>query len=248
MFRRLANFFKGILALFIGGLESSNPRALIEAEKENLRSQISRFNEGLAQHAAMCERLGRQVKQLDAKEKELTAKITANLKVGNKAVAGQMALQLQDAKKQLTENREQLAMAEKTFKDLERSRDVSVREAQAKIQKLQSMISETEMAEAQAELQTMAKGMITTIGGGGDTLNRVEEQLAKRRDEAVGAARVANGMVDTTEVNLKENEQAALADQALAEFAAMQGIDMGSSASTPATPQPVPTEKVMGPQ
>jgi hypothetical protein len=36
------------------------------------------------------------------------------------------------------------------------------------------MISETEMMEAQAELQEMAKGMVTEIGGGGDTLNRVE--------------------------------------------------------------------------
>jgi hypothetical protein len=61
MFRRLANLLRGFLSLFISGLEKANPQALIEAEKENLRQQISRFNESLASHAAFVERLLRQV-------------------------------------------------------------------------------------------------------------------------------------------------------------------------------------------
>jgi FixJ family two-component response regulator len=40
----------------------------------------------------------RQIKTLSAKERELTAKITANIKAGNKRVAGQLALQLQTVK------------------------------------------------------------------------------------------------------------------------------------------------------
>ncbi len=38
MFSRIANLFKGFLSLFISGLERQNPKALIEAEKENLRA------------------------------------------------------------------------------------------------------------------------------------------------------------------------------------------------------------------
>ncbi|MEW6709520.1 MAG: PspA/IM30 family protein, partial [Candidatus Riflebacteria bacterium] len=183
MFKRLMNLIRGFFGLFIKGLESSNPEALIEAEKENLRNQISRFNENLANHAAFTERLMRQVKTLSAKEKELTAKITANIKAGNKKVAGQLALQLQTVKAQLEENQQQLEIADKTFKDLEKSRDVSIREAQAKIEKLQSLVSEAEMLEAQAELQEMAKGMISGIGASGDTMNRVTEILHERRDK-----------------------------------------------------------------
>ena len=37
MFSRLANVFKGILSLFIKGLERKNPEALLELEQENLR-------------------------------------------------------------------------------------------------------------------------------------------------------------------------------------------------------------------
>jgi phage shock protein A len=245
MLKRLMNLIRGFFGLFIKGLESNNPEALIEAEKENLRNQISRFNENLANHAAFTERLMRQIKTLSAKERELTAKITANIKAGNKRVAGQLALQLQTVKSQLDENQQQLEIAEKTFKDLERSRDVAIREAQGKIEKLQALVSETQMLEAQADLQEMAKGMISGIGGSGDTVNRVTELLHERRDKAAGKARVAAGSYDNTDMQMKESEQEALGDAALAEFMSMSGID------TTVTPEDVEVEPVpergMGP-
>ena len=85
-----------------------------------------------------------------------------------------------------------------------KSRDVSVRDAQDKIEKLKRMMTETEMLEAQAELQEMATGMVTSIGGSGDTLNRVEEYLTERRDKAAGKARVAASSIDTGKVELLE--------------------------------------------
>ncbi len=54
------------------------------------------------------------------------------------------------------------------------------------------MLTETEMLEAQAELQEMANGMISSIGGTGDTMTGVEEYLTERRDKAAGRARVAS--------------------------------------------------------
>ena len=115
-----------------------------------------------------------------------------------------------------------------------------MREAQAKIETLKRMITETEMLEAQAELQEMASGMISSIGGSGDTLDRVEEYLTERRDKAAGRARVAASTIDTTEVELMEAEQEALADAALTEFAAAYGIEMpaeeGGAEDAPAPP------------
>jgi len=254
MFKRLAKLFKGFMSLFVSGLEKSNPKALIEAEKENLRSQIARFNDNLATHAGFIERLMRQVKDLEKKEKELTAKIAANIKVGNRAAAGQMALELQTVKAQLEENRQQIIMQEETYKKLIKSRDVSVQEAKAKIEKLNRMISETEMMEAQAELQEMATGMISQIGGTGDTLNRVEEYLAERRDKAAGRARVASGDLDIKDVELKAAEQEAMAELALTEFEAAYGFKTptatpAASPTPDASPTPTPTaQKELGPQ
>lgn len=248
MFQRLKQLFRGFLSLFVTGLEKANPRALIEAEKENLRAQIARYNASLAQHAGFCERLLRQVKQLEAQEKDLAAKAAAHLRAGNRDAAGQYALQLQSVKAQLEENRGQLEDAEKTYQNLLQARDVTVREAKAKIQKLERLLSETEMLEAQAELQEMASGMISSIGGAGDTLDRVEGYLNERRDLAAGRARVAKGSIDLTDVQLKEAEQKALADQALAEFASAYGLELPAPEASPtAGPAPLPVKK-MGPQ
>lgn len=249
MFRRIGNLIRGFLSLFISGLERANPRALIEAEKENLRQQIARFNDNLATHAGFCERLIRQIKNLETQERDLAAKAAANLKVGNRNAAGQYALQLKTVKDQLEENRRQLEAAEATYRKLVQARDVSVREAQGKIEQLKRMLSETEMLEAQAELQEMASGMISSIGGAGDTLSRVEEYLSERRDKAAGKARVAASTIDTSQVQLMEAEQQALADQALTEFAAAYGLEMPAAAApeVEAAPAPAPVRD-MGPE
>ena len=128
-----------------------------------MREQIARFNDNLATHAGFAERLMRQVKKLEKQDTQLTAKAAANLKAGNRAVAGQYALQLKTVKEQLEENRQQFEAAESTYKKLIKSRDVAVKEARAKIETLKRMLSETEMLEAQAELQEMASGMISTF-------------------------------------------------------------------------------------
>lgn len=225
MLRRLGNLLRGFVGLFVSGLERANPKALIEAEKENLRKQIARFNDSLATHAGFVERLMRQIKAQEKSESEVTAKTGAHLKLGHHKVAGQYALQLKELKAQLEENRAQLVAAEGTYKKLVKARDVSVREAQQKIESLKRMITETEMLEAQAELQEMAQGMITSIGGSGDTLSRVEEYLNERRDKAAGRARVAESSIDSGEVELLEAEQDALGQAALSEFAAAYGLD-----------------------
>ena len=245
MLKRLAKLIRGFFSLFVSGLEKANPRALIEAEKENLRKQIARYNDNLATHAGFVERLMRQIKDLETRERELTARIAANIKVGNRGVAGQLALELQSAKAQLEENRQQLVLAEETYKKLIKSRDISVQEAQAKIEKLKRMITEAEMLEAQAELQEMATGMISSIGGTGDTLNRVEEYLSERRDKAAGRARVAASTIDTQDVEIKEEEQKALAEQALREFEAAYGMAAPAAESGGDRPQP---KKELGPK
>jgi phage shock protein A len=253
MWRRISNLIKGFLSLFISGIERENPRALIEAEKENLRKQIARFNDNLANHAGFCERLMRQIKNLEAQERDLTAKAAANLKVGNRNAAGQYALQLKTVKEQLDENRTQLQAAEDTYKKLVASRDVAVKDAHDKIEKLKRMLTETEMMEAQAELQEMANGMISSIGGSGDTMNRLEEYLSERRDKAAGKARVASSTIDSSKVELMEAEQLALADQALTEFAAAYGLEVPGAAKPAIAAEepaatPAPPAKDMGPQ
>jgi len=244
MFKRIANIFRGFLGLFVSGLEKKNPEALLEVERENLRKQIANYNQGLAAHAGLCERLMGQVKRLENEERELRAKTTANLRAGNKEAAGQSALRLQTITRELAENRDQLGEAEKTYQELVRAREVSINAAQKKIADLKYSLSDLKIKKATAELTEMASGMITEIGGSGDTLGRLHDMVEEERQVAAGRARVAKDSLDTSGIHMKESEQAALADQALADFAAAEGLALESSSETPET---APAPKSMGP-
>ena len=245
MFKRLANVIRGFFGLFVSGLERRNPEALLELEKENLRRQIANYNEGLAAHAGLCERLMTQIRRLEHEERELRAKTAANLRAGNREAAGNYALRLQSVQREPTENRTQLQQAETTYKELIKARDVSVKAAQTKIESLKSSLDDLKIKKATAELTEMASGMITSIGGAGDTLDRLHKMVEEEREHAAGRARVARDSLNTTEIDLKDEEQQALAEQALADFAAKEGMAIEPAAGSETTAsEPV---KSMGP-
>lgn len=246
MWKRFANLIRGFFGLFISGLEKQNPEALLEVETENLRKQIAQYNQGLASHAGLCESLMSQVRKLEGEERDLKAKTSANLRAGNRTAAAQYALRLQTVSRELEENRRQLEQAETTYKDLLKARDVAVSSARAKIESLRAGISDLKMKRAMAELTEMASGMINTIGGSGDTLDRLQGMVEEERTKAAGRARVARDSMDMSNIQLKESEQNALADQALADFAAKEGIALDPPAA--ASPAPEAPAKTMGPQ
>lgn len=241
MFQRLANLLRGFFGLFVSGMERKSPEALLEVEKENLREQIARYNQGLASHAGLCERLMSQIQKLEAEERELRAKAAAHLRAGNRDVAAQLALRLETITRELEENRKQAAQAETTYKNLVKTRDVAVQAARAKLESLRDSITDLKIKRATAELTEMAAGMTSQIGGAGDTLDRLHEMVEDERTRAAGRVRMAKDSLEMTEVEGKELEQKALADQALASFAAREGIPLESSGPS------APTAKKMGP-
>jgi phage shock protein A len=226
MLGRIANLLKAFLNVFIGSVERQNPEALLELEKENLRKQIGSFNQGLASHAGLAERLMGQVRKLESDQNDLKAKTAALLKSGNRGAAAQYALRLQTVERELAENRRQLEQAEQTYQDMIKARDVAISTARAKIEGLRGAIADMRMKSAMAEMHEMAAGMISEVGGSGDTLNRLHDMVEEERQRAAGRARVAKDSIDMSEVNLKEAEMNALADQALADFAAREGMTL----------------------
>jgi len=231
MLERLGNLVRGFFSIFVSGLERKSPEALLAVEQENLRKQIDKFNTSLVAHAALVERLIAQVRKLETEENDLRAKTSANLKLGNREAAGQYALRLQTVARELDDDRKQMEQAETTYKELVRARDVAVSIARSKIEALKSGISDMKMKRAMAEITEMASGMVGQVGGSGDTLNRLEEIVAEERYKAAGRVRVAVDSIDTRHVHIREAEQGALAEQALAAFEAQQTPGALSSGS-----------------
>jgi phage shock protein A len=120
-----------------------------------------------------------------------------------------------------------------------------VRAAQTKIEALRTSLNDLKIKKATAELTEMASGMITTIGGAGDTLDRLHKMVEEEREVAAGRARVARDSLNTSDFMVKDDEQKALAEQALADFAAQEGLAIEpTTTSAPATE----TVKSMGPE
>ncbi len=247
MFSRLGNLIRGFFSLFITGMERRNPEALLEVEKENLRKQIANYNQGLAAHAGLCEKLVGQIRRQETEERDLNAKAMANLTAGNREAAAQYALRLQTVRRELAENRAQAKQAETTYQELLRAREVAVKNAQSKIESLKFAIDDMKIKKATAELTEMAGGMISQIGSSGDTLNRLHDIVEEERTKAAGRARVARDSLNTGDILMKEVEQKALADQALAEFAAQAGINLAPAVPPTATPGALPTREAIGP-
>lgn len=247
MLRRLSNLVRGFLSLFISGLEKRNPEALLELEKENLRKQIAQFNQGLAAHAGLCEKLIAQVKRLEREEQELKAKAAANLRAGNQRLAGEIAYTLQRVRRELADNRSQLEDADKTYKELTMSRDAAIKTAREKIENLRKDLDDLKMKRALAEMNEMASGMLTQIGGSGDTLDRLHSMVEEERTKAAGRARVARDSIDTSSFKEDKAEREALEDMALADLAAEMGMSVPGT-SAPAQTETAPPKKEMSAQ
>ncbi len=245
MWKRISKVFKGFLSIFIKGIEQSNPHALLEAQKEELRETISKFNTNLAKQAGAVAKLERMVAEGQKQEQDLTVKAKANLIAGNQGLAGQMALQLKNVKEQVASHKVMLEAAKVTYADLVKTKEITMRDAKIKIESLSQKLSQVEMKEAEAELREMASSMIGELGAGGDTMNRLEEQLNERLEYATGKAAVARDSTDISDVRMKESEIKALESQALAELASSLGVEYKSDISIAAPPL---TEKAIGPE
>ena len=163
----------------------------------------------------------------------LKGKAAANLRAGNQRLAGEIALELQRIRKDLADNRSQLNDAEKTYKELVLSRDTAIKTARTKIESLRKDLDSMKMNKALAEMNEMASGMLTTIGGSGDTLDRLHQMVEEENTKAAGRARVARDSIDTTRFKEKAAEREALEDIALADLAAELGMAV-PGAQTPA--------------
>ena len=224
MFKRIANLIRGFFGLFIGGLERRSPEALLDVERESLRKEIANYNQGLAAHAGMCEGLMAKVTKLTAEEKDTRAKATAHVRAGNKDAAGQYALKLQAIMAELAETHQKADEAEQTYQKLLRARDVSVKAAQEKIESLKDKLGDLKVEKANASLQEMATGMVGSMGSAGEALDRLQNMVEEERTKAAGRARVAKDSLNITDITVKDGETKALQDQALADFAAKEGL------------------------
>ena len=243
---RLWRLIKGWFLRLIGKAEAASPRALLEAEIADFNKATAQFNENLAKQAGLIERLKRQIADAEKKERILQERARAAYTAKQMDKAGHFALLLKETRQQLEENRMQLQAAEQLYQNLRRQRDVFVRDARARIDRIKQKLSQAEMAEAQAKLAEMASSVQFDAEGKG--LAELEEKLEERISDARGKVRVATEGAEASPWSVTAEEQSALEQAALADLAAELGLEppptVADQAPETATPElgPVATE------
>jgi phage shock protein A len=230
---RLGRLFRGLLGLFIGGIEERNPEALMEAARQEFRDKMAQYNTALARMAGIAERLKTQVKAKMVRAQELERRILANHRAGNLELAGSLARELQELKGDLSADAQELAETEEAYQANLRQAKVSQKEFEDKVRKLEKQLSQVKIKEAQAEAAAALGSAAFKVGDLGDTMKTVEDILSKRYELSAGKARVAKDIVNLDAVEEKESERKALEQAALADFLASQGIQTPAAAEVP---------------
>lgn len=201
---------------------TADPIAQMQYEYDQAVAQLKEGREGLEQYRALVERVSRQVTGDERHVSSLEAKVKTYLQAGDREMAAKFALELQRAKNDLTENRDQLKMHEAAYDN----NLTKIKHAGGKLtkvrEKIQKYDAELKMSRAEAEMAKLATSFdfdITTDFG------QIEQVINDKISLNRAKSRVATDLSSEGIVDIQREKamEQTLADQALRDFE----IDMG---------------------
>jgi len=202
---------------------SRDPIAQMQLEYDRAVEQLKEGREGLEQYRAIVERLDRQVKAGEKRIQSMTEKIKAYLKTGDRKTAGQLAIELQQAKEELEENKQQLLIQDKSYNNnVEKIKHATKQlgEVRKKINKYEA---ELKMSRAEAELAELSKTFdfdITTDFG------QVEQMIQEKIDVNRAKVKVAADLSDQgiDKILAEKEMEKSMAEDLLSKFEVEMGI------------------------
>ncbi len=209
---KLANFFW-----------EADPIAQMQYEYDSAVEQLKEGRVGLEQYRGLVERVARQVKDGEAHAGKLEAQAKAYLKAGDRATAAKFALELQKAKVQLEQNRQQLAMHEGAYQNnLKKIQHANKKLAEVK-SKIQQYDAELKMSEAEAEVAKLSQSFdlnVTTDFG------QLEQVIQGKIDANRGKARVASDLSQQgiADIDAEERMEKSMAEDALKDLEVSLGM------------------------
>ena len=147
------NVCYGHISRLISIFERRNPQALLEREQGKFRVIVGQFNAGLVLHATLIERLKSAVAGNNSKYSQLSVKLQALLRAGDRKGAGRYALEVQQIDRLLVGDRRKLDDAEAKYRYLVEARDTAVAETRRKIEQLRWQIGDLKVNQAMASLE-----------------------------------------------------------------------------------------------
>ncbi len=218
---KIANFFW-----------TADPIAQMQYEYDQAVAQLKEGREGLEQYRALVERVGRQVANEKEHVAKLEAQIKAYLQAGDRETASRFALELQRARKELSENEGQLQMHEAAYNN----NVTKIKHAAQKIGEVRNKIAkydaELKMSKAEAEMAKLATEFnfdVTTDFGQIEQV--IQDKISLNRAKARVAADLSGeGIAD---IQREQAMESTLAEQALRDFEVQAGLVTPATAGVP---------------
>jgi phage shock protein A len=217
----------------------------MQYEYDGAVDQLKEGRQGLEQYRALVERVGRQVANDKAHVSSLEAKVKAYLQTGDRDTAAKFALELQKAKKDLSENEGQLKLHEDAYNhNLTKVKHAGNKLAQVR-EKIAKYDAELKMSRAEAEMAKLAQDFhfdVTTDFGQIEQV--VQDKISLNRAKVRVAADLSGeGLADVKHEQAMEKN---MADQALRDFEVQMGLVTPETAKVAEAPKelgPATTEK-----
>ncbi len=218
----------------------ADPIAQMRYEYDSAVEQLKEGRKGLEMYRGLVERVNRQVQENQDHCQRLEAQAKAYLQSGDRETAGKFALELQKARKQAAENRQQLELHEQAYqnnlKKIQHANDklIDVR------QKIQKYDAELRMSEAEAEIAKLAESFdmnVTTDFG------QIEQAIQQRIDTNRGKVRVA---ADLSQKGIADIQAEERMEKVMAE-GALKDLEIELGLKSPETAAATETAKDLGP-
>ncbi len=218
----------------------ADPIAQMRYEYDSAVEQLKEGRKGLEMYRGLVERVNRQVQENEAHCQRLEAQAKAYLKAGDRDTAGKFALELQKARVQAAENRQQLDLHEQAYQNNLKK----IQHANQKLidvrQKIQKYDAELRMSEAEAEIAKLAESFdvnVTTDFG------QIEQVIQQRIDTNRGRVRVAADLSQKgiAEIQAEERMEKVMADDAL------RNLEVELGLKSPETSAATESAKDLGP-
>jgi len=229
---KIANFFW-----------TADPIAQLQYEYDKAVDQMKDGREGLEQYRALVERVTRQVDGDRSHVAALEARVKAYLQAGERETAAKFALELQRAKKDLSENEAQLKLHETAYgNNVTKIKHATKKIADLK-NKIQKYDAELKLSRAEAELAKLATSFnfdITTDFGQIEDV--IQDKIGLNRAKVRVAADLSGEGLDA--IKQEEAVEKNMADQALRDFEVQMGMVTPETAGVKADEKELGGERI----
>jgi phage shock protein A len=223
MFGRLGRLIRSWVGFFISFAE--DPEVMLQESIEEMRNTLPKLNQILVTTRATVIRLEQEKEELERKEKQLVASITAALKEGSpeaRRIAEDDASTLQQVRQDLAAALEQLTSASNAFENAQLTVEDIKGKLRAKIEQCRKAIQESKKAEvlkgaasALAELDTY---------GTAATAEKYLEDIKQKVATAQASVQVATGGLDVDRIKMERKARSLQAQGILSEFEVQLGL------------------------